>query len=440
MHKSWILLSVALAVVLTAGLLHSPAASAEDVVARALDASTSAATLRVGDHTWIEEAGIGIELHPAPPATDFPRMLAGNAWDGTRSAALWELGPEGVAALRRVLEQSGATLEGSTPAPWRPRGYPTELSALKTRLSFADARRGVMLDWSASGRRFAIVVADGSPDAADRKLDDLQRGMIMIDGVARNCIAPLMFEGRYTGVLSGWQRDDVRLRRREPQGWMSLRVFQVPATDFESIDRLQREVENSLKDAGIKRTGGQSPSILGSEGFIGEYSGTDLFVQRIAFARLPGGYLVALMQAPIALRAMLASEMDAFAASLRSTGLMASTSASPLPFHRVSRIRIHAWHDGDSLMWGVLFDDGRQQAVIWRQDAVNWSVQLTRAGEVIDERAGEINSSRALNPLVDADLRAMRLPRNFSGDVELVATVGGLTARTRLTLKPASGN
>lgn len=435
MRKLWLILPVLLAALIVGAALHSPAANAEDVIARALDASTPGATVQVGAHTWIEEAGIGIQLPPAPATESYPRMLAGKVFDGTRSAALWELGTQGFGAIKAKLEAEGVSISDSQPAPWRPRLYPTELSAQQSKLTFSDARRGVMLDWRASGRHYAIVVVDSSHEASDRKLNEVLRELVMLDGVEVNGIAPLLFQGRYACVLTGWQRDGERLRKRDAQGWMSLRVFQIAASDFESVGRLQFELENKLKDAGFDRSAGLKPTILNSEGFIGEYFGKDGFVQRIAYAKLDGGYLVALMQAPEALRAALTGEMDIFARTLQSSGLSGGTGPVPLYFHQVSKLRLHAWQDGGKVMWGVLFDDSRQQPVLWRQDAVAWKVQMMRGSEIIRENTGEANTSRALNPLVDSDLRGLVLPENFEDDVELTVTVGGLSAKTRLTIK-----
>lgn len=435
MRKLWLILPVLLAALIVGAALHSPAVNAEDVVARALDASTSGATVQVGNYTWIEEAGIGLQLPPAPPSKDFPRMLAGKTYDGTRSAALWELGPQGFSALKTRLEKEGVSFSGSEPSVWRPRQYPTDLSIQTTNLTFSDARRGVMMDWGVSGRHFAVVVVDSSFDAADRKLSEVVRELVLLEDVEKDGIAPLLFQGRYACVLNGWQRDGERLRRREEQGWLSLRVFQIAATDFESVGRLQFELESKLKDAGFDRSAGLKPTIVNNEGFVGEYFGKDGFVQRIAYAKLEGGYMVALMQAPEALRSTLTAEMDKFARTLQASGLNGATGPAPLYFHQVSRIRVHAWQDGGKVMWGVLFDDSRQQPVLWRQDAVAWKVVMQRGTETIREDFGEANSSRALNPLVDSDLRALPLPENFTGDVDITVTVGGLSAKTRLTLK-----
>ena len=435
MRKLWLIPPALIAALLVGAALHSPAVNAEEVIARALDASTDSASVRVGDYTWIEEAGIAIQLPPAPPSEGFPRMLAGKAFDGTRSAALWEIGPDGFRAIKRKLEAMGAAFSGSEPWPYRPRQYSGEIAAQRTSITFGDPRRGVMMDWGVSGRHFAVVVIDSSHEAAGRKLDELQRELVMLDGVEKDGVAPLFFQGRYTCVLNGWRIDGDRMRKREQQGWMSLRIFQVASTDFESVGRLQFELESKLKDAGFDRSAGLKPTIAGTEGFVGEYFGKDGFVQRIAYARLTGGYLVALMQAPEALRGNLTSEMDNFARTLQGSGLNSATGPAPLYFHQVSKLRVHAWQDGTRVMWGVLFDDGRQQPVLWRQDSVAWNIQMKRGSEILFERAGEANSSRALNPLVDSDLRAMNLPAGFTGDIELTARVGGLEAKTRLTIK-----
>ena len=435
MHKLWLVVPVLFAVLVVGASLYSPQTSAQDVVERTLTDSIQSASIRTGSHTWIEEAGIAIQLPPAPATDTYPHMLAGKVFDGTRSAALWELGPEGIRALKKKLEAEGVSLSGNEPWPYRPKQYPADLAAQRTELSFSDARRGVMMDWGASGRNYAIVVIDSSLEAAGRKLGELLREMIVLDGVERNSVAPLLFQGRYACVLKGWAIDGERMRKRDEQGWLSLRVFQVAATDFESVGRLQFELESQLKDAGFDRSAGLKPNVVNTEGFVGEYFGKDGFVQRIAYAKLEGGYMVALMQAPEALRGELTAEMDGFVRSLQVSGLNNSIGPAPLYFHQVSKLRVHAWQEGDRVLWGALFDDSRQQPVLWRQDPVTWKIIMMRGSEIIRERSGEANSSRALNPLVDSDLREMKLPENFMGDVDITLEVGGLTAKTRMTIK-----
>ncbi len=417
-------------------LLPGPRASAGDAVARALDASTQAAVFRVGDYTWLEDCGIGVQLSPPPVAgAGFPRLLAGKWIDASRSAALWELGPDGLKALQSRLEVDGARFGDSEDYPFRPRGGNREIPARRSAVKLAGGREGVVVDWPSAGRAFALLVSDTAQGQASRRMDDLLRELVLIEGVEQGALAPLVLEGRYAVVLKGWQREADRLRRRTPQGWFSLRVFQVPLTDYESLPRLHDELENELKKIEIKRSAGLRPAIAGSEGFVGEYFGTDEFVQRIAYARLEGGYLVALMQAPMAQRASLAEEMEQFTSSLRESGLGSAFGPAPLYYNRVRNIRCLAWQDGGRVLWGAFFDDSRQQSVLWREDGVSWQIRMTHAGQALREREGQVNSSRALNPLVDADLRALELPEGFNGDVELALNVGGERTTTTLTIR-----
>jgi hypothetical protein len=435
MRKHWLIPPVLLAALIVGAALHSPAASAEDVVTRALDGSIQSAALQVGNYTWIEEAGIGVQLPAAPYTSTWPRMLAGRTLDESRSIALYELGEDGFARLKANLEGAGATLAGSEAWPFRPRRYPEELAAQRTRLRLSDGRGGFIVDWRASDRHFAVVAVDAGADAAGRRVDELLRELVQVGRLGPDGIAPLLFQGRYTCVLNGWSQDGERFRRRTQQGWMSLRVFQVSLTEFDSLGRLQLELEARLKDAGFDRSAGMKPPILGTEGFVGEYFGKDGFVQRIAYARLEGGYLIALMQAPEGQRATLGAQMDAFTQSLQSSGLNSVTGPVPLYFTQVRSIRCLAWHDGGRVLWGVLFDDSRQQPVLWRQDGVEWEIRMTRGSEIIRGAAGVVNSSRALNPLVDAETRALELPQDFKGDVELALTIGDRRTTTRLRIE-----
>jgi hypothetical protein len=141
------------------------------------------------------------------------------------------------------------------------------------------------------------------------------------------------------------------------------------------------------------------------------------------------------LQAPEALRTTLSDEMDQFSRSLQTTGIGGSVGASTLFFSHVRNVRCLAWQNGRRVQWGALFDDSRQQPVIWRQDGIEWNIQMTKGGQMIREREGKVNSSRALNPLADADLRELALPDGFEGDVELQLTVGGVRTTTRLTIK-----
>jgi hypothetical protein len=412
-----------------------PRVDAGDIVASALDASTESA-IELGNYTWIEECGLAVPLPAAPISRDaFPHLLAGKRLDDTRTAALWELGPKGLTSLQKQLESEGARFEVSENWPFRPRRHSQDVTGHRTGITLKDLRKGVVLDWVTSGRCFALVLTDASWELAQRRLDELIRELVQLEGVEQECIAPLVFQGRYAYILKGWKRDGERLRRHTPQGWLSLRVFQVPLTDFENVGRLQFELEGRLDAAGFKRSAGLKPTIAGSEGFVGEYYGNDGFVQRVAYAKLDNGYAVALMQAPEALRTTLIDEMDTFARSLQITGIGGESGAAPLFFSRVRNIRCLAWQDGRRVMWGALFDDSRQQPVIWRQDDVVWNIQMTKGSQMVREREGTANTSRALNPLVDAELRALDLPDNIEGDIELQLTVGGERTTTRLTIR-----
>lgn len=434
MRKLAFAIFVVAAAAITAAM-PSARVDAGDLVAHALDASTPAA-IELGNYTWIEECGLGIPLPPAPPPGEaLPRLLAGKSIDDARSTALWELGPKGLTGLQAELQPEGAKFDAPEKYIFRPRRHAQDVATRRSNFTLSSGRRGVVMDWTTAGRAYAIVITDSGSDIAHRKMDELMREVVQLENVEQGCIAPLMFEGRYAYILKGWSRDGERMRRKTPQGWLSLRTFQVPLTDFENVGRLQFELEAKLDAAGFKRSAGLKPSIAGSEGFVGEYFGNDGFVQRIAYAKLDTGYAVALMQAPEALRNTLSDEMDGFTRSLQVTGLEPGSNATPLFFSRVRNVRCLAWQDGRRVLWGALFDDGRQQPVIWRQEGVVWNIQVSQGGAMIREREGTINSSRALNPLVDAELRAIDLPEKTEGDIDLQLTINGERTTTRLTIR-----
>lgn len=420
-----------------AGVWTSPSVSAEHVLDRVLDTSMDGLAVRIGNTTWLEDCGVGVNLAPAPPPGEaFPRLLAGEKRPDTgASASFWELGPDGLAALQKRLERQGASFQTTAGFEFRPRLHGTAITAHRTQISLPGGRVGTVVDWSSAGRAYALVVSAARAEALIARLDPLLREVIHMPGVGEGAIAPLCFDGRYAFVLNGWQRAGDRLYRDAEPGWFSLRVFRIPLTEFESVGRLQLELENKLDAAGFKRSGGMRPTIAGREGFVGEYYGNDGFVQRIAYARLNGGYMVALMQAPESARGQLESEMNGMIDTLQPTGLGAGVGPATLYFSAVRNIRCLAWQDGNRVLWGVLFDDGRNQPVIWRQEGIAWSVEIKGRGETMAVRAGEVNTSRALNPLVDSDGRALPLPQNFSGEVELRVNVGGERTTTRLTIK-----
>jgi hypothetical protein len=411
-------------------------AGAADVLDRALGDSI-AAQQRVGGYTWIEDCGIAVKLAPAPASTTWPRLLAGDAPEGQGSAALWELGDTGFRGLQQRLESGGATFEASTAFRFRPRAYPAEITGNWTRVTLAGGRAAGVVDFAANDRKFAFVFASATGD--ERLLarrDTVLHETLIMPGAKAGSAAPLLLEGRYAAVLPGWQRVGDRFYAKVGGGWLGLRMFQVAETDFVSMAGLQTALEGDLLAAGFKPASGNPARVAETSGFLREYSRPDdPYVQRVLYANLAGGYLVALMQAPIALRDHLEAHMAQFVASIARVDL-GGMSGVPAPyFNEVRNVRCVAWQSGRQVIWGALFDDARHQPVAWRQDEVAWAITATREGEIVAQKSGATNSSRSLNPLVDADQRALAIPGDWTGPVELELKVGTQTARATVAMR-----
>ncbi|MCC6465231.1 MAG: hypothetical protein IT463_07835 [Planctomycetes bacterium] len=421
-----------LTVAVAAGLFtRGPATRAESVLARALGPAAAAVTT-VGEFTWLEEAGIGIKLPAAPASDGWPRLLAGEARGP--AAALWELGPQGFAALQQRLEESGGRVAGSSDFTFMPRSGLREVRGRSVSVALKDGR-AVAVHWQAEGRAFALVVSGGADTELLQRRDELLRESAVLPAVPVQGVAPLLFEGAYAFTLRDARRDGMRFVRETPQGRLALRMFQIKPGSFASLGDLQTDLEKRLERAGLRRSGGTRPTVAGQEGFAGEYFGDDGTVQRILYAQLDSGYLVALFHGPDALRETLTQTADAFAQSVTPLHLASRQEGPQAHFGLVRAVRCLAWQDGERVLWGALFDDSRQQPVLWRQSGVRWEVQLTRGGQVIEHGAGEASSSRDLNPLVNASTRGLAIPAGVQGPVEVVLDVGGQRTRTSLTLR-----
>lgn len=414
--------------VIAASLTAPGRLSADDVVERALHATVVTAP-RVGDTTWIEDCGIGIGLPPAPPGEGFPRLLAGDADD---PAALYELGPDGLVPLRGGLEARGARFGQSGERTFQPRLYPDEITGRSTELALAGERAGLVLDWQTGDRHFALFASGDTQGRAERRLDGLLQRMIHVPAVPRDGLVPLVMEGAYVFTLDGWRREGQKMYRPSPRGWFSLRVFHIEPGAFTGLVALQNDLEVKLRDAGYNRSDAIQPAIAGVTGTVGEYFRGDGFVQRIAYASFPEGFMVALMQAPEASRSELAEQMSALTESFMPTGL-SPDSAPAVPFNRVRGVRLVAWLQGREVLWGALFDGPGGEPSPWRQE-VPWRIVLDGPGEGLDQREGVARSSRELNPLVAPENRALALPDTFAGEVVLRLTLNGREATASLTI------
>ncbi|MBX3461501.1 MAG: hypothetical protein KF696_16270 [Planctomycetes bacterium] len=434
MLKNLLLISVALGLLLAADLEQTPPSAAQ-VLERALKPAAGQ-TARVGAFTWLEDCGIGIKLAPAARRNELPRLLAGSAPDGQPVATgLWELGPDGVAALKRRLEAKGARFEAATGTSFPVRGMPGEIKGNWSRLDLGNGRAGAMLDFVANGRAFALLFSGeaGGSGALLTARDTLLRDMVILPGAVDGSCAPLIMDGRYACVLPGWRRVGSRFYTDVNGGWVGLRLFEVSDADHDSLDALLRSLEGDLTAANFRPAGGSRPLVAGVTAFLREYFRNDGYVQRVLYAKLGGGYLVALLQAPESVRDQLALQTEQFVSSITTLDLGGGATAWPMPFSTAQNTRIVAWQDGRRVLWGALFDDARRAQVLWRQDSVFWHIKAVRNDEIVAERTGYANSSRALNPLVDAEPRMLELPGEWTGQLQLEFEVGGM--RTRATVQ-----
>lgn len=420
-------------------LVPRPApARAEDVLAQMLAEVAPASAEMRGEFCWLEDYGIGIKLTPVPVVSEeFPRLLAGEpAGTSAVSVGLYDCGPRGAQALLDSLAARGAKTQGSMEYNFQPRSSAGEVKGRSTAIQVSPSVSGMLLEFAHAGRTMALLLqTDGASALLGPRRDQLVREMTALSAATEPSVSPLMLDGRYACALAHWQRSGQRLHRKVVGGWLGLRLFAVSLSEFPDLGALQLELEARLDKAGFRRSAGKRPRVAGTEGFLGEYFGGDGFVQRILFAKLEGAYLVALMQGPEVAREDLARESEVLANGIARVDFSPPADAFGAFFGRVRAVRCLAWQDGRRVLWGALFDDGRQQPVTWRQEGIEWQIQLTQGGMVIEDRAGTVASSRDLNPLVDAAARALILRNPLTGDVELLLRVGSEKTTARLTLR-----
>lgn len=433
MVKYLLLILTALAALIAASA-SSFSPGAAQVLERALKPA-AAQTTRIGAYTWLEDYGIGIKLAPAVRRAEYPRLLAGDSPDAQPvSTGLWDLGPDGASAIKKRLEAKGARFEAAAGMEFSVRGQPAVLRGMWARIDLGGGRQGALLDFTVNERKLGLLFANeaGAAGTLAGSRDALLRDAVMLAGATDGSCSPLIMEGRYACVLPGWQRLGNRFYADVPGGWLGLRLFQVSESDHESLDALLRSLEGDLTAANFRPAGGSRPVVAGVTAFLREYFRNDGYVQRVLYAKLGGGYLVALVQAPEGARDQLATRTDEFIAGITELGIGSEAGAWPLPFSPVQNLRLTAWQDGQRILWGALFDDTRRGQVLWRQDSVFWHIKAVRNGQIVAERTGYANSSRALNPLVDAEARQIEFTGDWSGQLELELEVGGL--RTRATV------
>ncbi len=437
MVRAFVVFCAALFVLVTFEVSARRHAGAGDVLQRVLH--VAAGQQRVGAYTWLEDRGMAVKLAPAVPRQSWPRLLAGDAPDrGPVATGLWELGETGFRGLRETLEQQGAVFEASAAFRFAPRAYGEDVNASWTVVRLAGGRAGGVADFSVNDRKFAFVFA--AEAGADARLlahrDAVLAETVMLPGAVAGAVCPLLVEGRFAFVLPGWRRVGERFYSTVAGSWLGLRIFQVSEVDFPSLGALRNELEAQLSNAGFRAAVGEPAAVPGGSGFVREYyRDDDGYVQRVLYAKLASVYLVALMQAPTAQRDQLQARAAQFIASITPVEIGGQPVVHLPYFTEVRHVRCVAWQSGRQLVWGALFDDVRHAAVTWRQDDVEWHVAALRDGEVIAEKSGVTNSSRTLNPLVNADGRALALNGDWTGTLEVELKVGTHTARATVNVR-----
>lgn len=410
-------------------------ARAEDVLSAILaDAVTAGGEMR-GDICWLEDFGLGIRLPAAPPATSAPRLLAGraaNARANLPGAWLYRADAAGQAALREALLAKGARAEGAAVLKFTPRNA-AEVSGQSAFFDLGNGTAALLTTFAHAGGEFALMLQPAGRNTLEILREDLLSGMILLPAGATGAF-PLLMEGRYACALPGWSRAGERLFRPANSHSLGLRFFSIGGGEFTDLAALQLAIEERLQNAGFRRSDGQRDRIAGADAFLGEYfGGSEGFVQRIWFASLEGGYLVALMQGPEAARTELADAARAMAKTITRVDL-----AMPLPgggadFAQARAMRALAWQEGRAVRWGALFDNAGGGPALWRQPGVAWSARLLRDGREVAVQAGSADSSRELNPL--AVNLSLELPDGVVGPVDVVLRVGGQGASTRITVR-----
>jgi hypothetical protein len=426
MRPHLITLAVAATLALCALLAPAPAVSAgaEDAL-RALAAQSGVVT-RVGAQYWYENEGFASRLAPAPLVPEKGLCMLGSETPPNRPASsLWRLDERGVEPLRVKLKanvQRERDYANNTNNGIRVEGKSHEMT-------LENGARGLLTAFALGVRSLALVVT--SPGGASEDLydwrDDLMADLWPVILPENGLLVPLLMDGRYACRLPEFARNGLRFHKRAPRGYISARVFVIAGKEFASRDLLQIELEERLKRQGLKRSGGVTLPVAGTEAYCGEYF-TPGSIERILFAQLGEDYLVALFHGHESSRDTLRRDAEWFAASITPTGLTVRGGEKPWrTIAEISRMEIMAWQEGQALLWGALFDKP------WRESGVRFEAKLTQNGKVLAQASGEAQSSVDFNPLPSP--RRLNLPSDAAGEALFEAKVGGLSESMRVHLR-----
>ncbi|MHC4841621.1 MAG: hypothetical protein ACYTDT_11830, partial [Planctomycetota bacterium] len=249
--------------------VSAPTISAENLFERNL--TSLPASTQLGDVTWLEEHGVGIELDVAPvPTGPFPHLLAGKADDG--KVSFWELGPQGFRRYQSLLESRGGQLSNTEKVTIVPDKGVAEIEGNQTAIKFDNGHAGCVFDFKIGKRHYALL----STERASRQhiaistAEDLLDQAVVLPTGGQRATCPIFNDGRFAGCLLNWTRNGDRFFKEGKNGWMALRVFQVSLADHASLkDLREKGIEPGLNVIGYKRAGGVMPQIAEKRGFIG---------------------------------------------------------------------------------------------------------------------------------------------------------------------------
>jgi hypothetical protein len=326
----------------------------------------------------------------------------------------------------------GARAEAPAAFKFTPRNA-AEIPGQSAFFDLGNGTAALLTTFAHAGGEFALMLQPAGRSTLEIMREELLSGMILLPAAAPGAF-PLLMDGRYACALPGWSRAGQRLFKPANGHSLGLRFFSISGGEFADLAALQLAIEERLQNAGYRRSDGQRDKIAGAEAFLGEYfGGSEGFVQRIWFAGLEGGYLVALMQGPAAARTELADAARAMAKTITRVDLSLPPAGGGADFAQVRTMRALAWQEGRAVRWGALFDDAGGGPALWRQRGVAWSARLLRDGREVAVQAGSADSSRELNPL--AGTLALELPDGVVGPVDVILRAGGQSASARITVR-----
>ncbi|GIK54047.1 MAG: hypothetical protein BroJett014_30200 [Planctomycetota bacterium] len=389
-------------------------------------ASAGAEVQRLGAYHWLEGEGLATRLPPAPLAPGKGLALIAGEQNTRTGVALWRLDERGVEALRLRLRASLAPARDYNGL----NGLGEAVAGKSHSFTLESGARGLLTVFAFGKRAYALVLS--APGGVGEDLE-LRRDAVLADlwplaPTADDQLGLLLLEGRFAGLVSGYERAGRRLHRRAGRLLLSLSLFALSPREYGSRDALQVALEEKLRERGLRRTGGVTLPVAGSEAYCGEYFAPGTIL-RVLYAELGGDYLVGLWQGPESARELLRLDAEAFALSLKAADLPNADRPRPRPLAEATRLEVMAWQEGRRLSFGALFD------TLWIESGVKYEARLTQNGRTLATALGSADASFELNPLGPAGPRSLNLPGDARGEAMFELKVGSLNASLRVTLK-----